>query len=251
MRVRVFHTAPEAARAAASAVAAQLAKQPASVLGLPTGRTVVEVYAELVRLHQIGEIDFSRAHTFNIDEFVGVAADDDRSYCAFMRQHLFAHVNLPDGRVHFLDGAAADHELECARFEEELGSMGGLDFLLLGLGSNAHIGFNEPGRSLHSLTHPTLLAADTRRANAERFGGAPDNVPRKALTMGIRALLGARAVCLIATGASKADAVASMFSGRLSTYRPASFLQLHNNVEVVLDLPAAEKLPQSGFDAEP
>ncbi len=212
---------------------------------------MVEVYAELTRLHQIGEIDFSRAHTFNIDEFVGVAAADDRSYCAFMRQHLFAHVNPPDSHVHFLDGAAADYELECARFEDELASMGGLDFLLLGLGSNAHIGFNEPGRSLQSQTHRTSLAADTRGANAERFGGARDDVPREALTMGIRTLLGAKAICLIATGASKANAVASMFSGRLSTYHPASFLQLHNNVEVVLDLPAAEKLPQSGFDAQP
>lgn len=251
MRVRVFHTEQEAAGAAAHAVAAQLARQPASVLGLPTGRTMVQVYAELARLHAAGDIDCSRAHTFNIDEFVGISSSDPRSYCAFMQQHFFGHVNLPGSHVHFLDGAASDHALECERFEKELAAMGGLDFVLLGLGSNAHIAFNEPAQSLQPRTHLATLAAETRRANASRFGGNRNDVPRKALTMGIGTLLGARAICLVATGASKARAVASIFSGRLSTYQPASFLQLHDNVEVALDLAAAEKLPESGFDAQP
>ena len=251
MRVRVFPAPEDAARAAARAVAAQLARQPASVLGLPTGRTMVRVYAELVRAHAAGKVDFSRAHTFNIDEFAGISSRDHRSYCAFMQQHLFAHVNLPSSHVHFLDGATGHDAFECDRFEKELASIGGLDFLLLGLGDNAHIGFNEPGPSLQARTHRTSLAAETRRANAARFGGNVDDVPQQALTMGIGTLLGSRAICLIATGASKAPAVASMFSGGLSTREPASFLQLHGNVEVLLDLAASEKLPESGFVAQP
>ena len=251
MKVRVFDVPQDATRAAADAMAVQLSKKPASVLGLPTGRTTVPVYSELVRRHVAGEVDFSRAHTFNIDEFVGISSKDHRSYCAFMQQHLFAHVNLPSSHVHFLDGATNDHGLECNRFEEELASFGGLDFLLLGIGDNAHIGFNEPGPLLQARTHRTSLATETRRANASRFEGNIDDVPRQALTMGIGTLLGARAICLIATGASKARAVASMFSGGLSTQEPASFLQLHGNVEVVLDLAAAEMLPESGFGAQP
>jgi glucosamine-6-phosphate deaminase len=251
MNVRVFRTSEEAAHAAASAVAAQLVRAPASVLGLPTGRTSLEVYDELAGLHEAGEADFSLAHTFNIDEFVGLAPNDERSYCTFMQQHLFSRINLPGSHVHFLDGSTGDHDRECARFEAEVAALGGLDLLLLGLGGNAHIGFNEPGRALRLRTHRARLALETRRANAARFGGLVNKVPREALTMGIGTMLEARAIFLIATGRLKARAVASMFTGRISADHPASFLQLHSNVEVILDLAAAEQLPESGFDAKP
>ncbi len=250
MNVRVFETSENAAHAAAAAVAAQLANKPASILGLPTGRTSLEVYDELARLHESGAADFSLAHTFNLDEFVGLASTDRRSYCAFMQKHLFTRINLPDGHVHFLDGGARNPTRECERFEREIASLGGLDLLLLGIGANAHIGFNEPARTLHARSHRTRLALATRRANASLFGGRLDRVPREALTMGIGTMLDARAIVLIATGREKARAVASIFEGRISTDRPASVLQLHRNVEVILDLAAAEKLPQSGFDAE-
>jgi glucosamine-6-phosphate deaminase len=250
MNVRVFQTAEQAAHAAAATVAAQLAREPASVLGLPTGRTSLGVYDELARLHAAGSADFSRAHTFNVDEFVGLAHDDQRSYCAFMREHLFDRINLPAGHVHFLNGGAADLVEECARFETELSSLGGLDLLLLGLGANAHIGFNEPGRSVHARTHRAHLAVETRRANADLFGGRIARVPREALTMGIATMLDARAIVLIATGPSKARPVSAMFTGRIAPHVPASFLQLHRNVEVIVDLPAAEELPESGFDAK-
>ncbi len=126
-----------------------------------------------------------------------------------------------------------------------------MDLLLLGIGANAHIGFNEPARALHARSHRTRLALATRRANVSLFGGRLDRVPREALTMGIGTMLDARAIVLIATGREKARAIAAMFEGHISTERPASVLQLHRNVEVILDLPAAEKLPQSGFDAQP
>ena len=250
MKVRVFRTAREAARAAAGVVAAQLARQPASVLGLPTGRTSLAVYDELARLYQAGDADFAEAHTFNIDEFVGVAAHDKRSYCAFMHKHLFSRVNLPRGHIHFLDGSALDPEAECQRYEAEIAASGGMDLTLLGIGANAHIGFNEPARVLEQQTHRVRLALETRRANASLFGGRLAKVPRSALTMGVGTLMRSRSIVLVATGRSKARAVASMFSGRIATRQPASLLQLHGAVEVILDLPAAEKLPQSGFDAE-
>jgi glucosamine-6-phosphate deaminase len=251
MNLRVFRTADQAAHAAAAAVAAQLAQKRSAVLGLPTGRTSLAVYDELVRLHESGGADFSRAHTFNVDEFLGLPATDRRTYCAFMQKHLFTRINLPSGHIHFLNGIARDHAAECERFEREIADLGGMDLLLLGIGENAHIGFNEPGRAFHARTHRTRLALATRRANAPLFGGRLDRVPREALTMGVGTLLGARTIVLIATGKEKARAVVSMFDGRISPERPASVLQLHSNVEVLLDLPAAEKLPQSGFDAQP
>ena len=247
MTIRVFQTASEAAHAAADAIAAQLARKPASVLGLPTGRTSLAVYDELVRLHESGGADFSRAHTFNLDEFVGLPSSDTRSYCAFMQKHLFARINLPGSHIHFLNGGARDYHAECARFEREIAGLGGLDLLLLGIGTNAHIGFNEPSRALRARSHKTKLALATRRANASLFGGRLDRVPREALTMGIGTMLDARAITLIATGREKARAIGSMFEGLISTERPASVLQLHPCVEVIVDLPAAEKLPQPGF----
>jgi glucosamine-6-phosphate deaminase len=250
MIVRVFRTAGEAAHAAAAAVAAQLARKPASVLGLPTGRTSLAVYDELVRLYESGGADFARAHTFNLDEFVGLPSSDKRSYCAFMQKRLFTRINLPGSHIHFLNGAARDPVEECGSFEAEIAALGGLDLLLLGIGANAHIGFNEPARALHARSHKTRLALATRRANASLFGGRVDRVPREALTMGVGTMLDARAIVLIATGGAKARAIGSMFEGRITTERPASVLQLHPHVEVIVDLPAAKKLPQSGFDAE-
>jgi glucosamine-6-phosphate deaminase len=251
MNVRVFPTAEDAAHAAAAAVAAQVARKPASVLGLPTGRTTLAVYDELARLYESGRADFSEAHTFNLDEFVGLSSTDRRSYCAFMQKHLFARINLPNGHIHFLDGNTRDDRAECDRFEREIAAIGGMDLLLLGIGANAHIGFNEPARVLGARSHKTRLTIQTRRANVSLFGGRLDRVPREALTMGIGTMLDARAIVLIATGREKARAVGSMFDARISTERPASVLQLHSNVEVVLDSAAAEKLPQSGLDAEP
>jgi glucosamine-6-phosphate deaminase len=251
MNLRVFESVGQAGHAAARAVAAQLQRKPASVLGLPTGRTSLAVYDALVTLHERGEVDFSQAHTFNIDEFVGVTSTDTRSYCAFMQKHLFSRINLPGHHIHFLNGGTADHDAECARFERDLASVGGMDLLLLGIGGNAHIGFNEPARLLRARTHRARLALETRRANASLFGGRLDSVPREALTMGVGTMLEARSIVLIATGRSKSRAVASMVSGGVSTQHPASLLQLHPRVEVILDSASAEKLPQARFGAQP
>jgi glucosamine-6-phosphate deaminase len=242
MTVRVFRNAGEAARAAAAVVIAQIARKPASVLGLPTGRTSLPVYDELVWLHTQGAADFSRAHTFNIDEFAGVDA-----FRAFMEQHVFSRINLPADHIHFLDGTSNDPRAECARFEREIASCGGMDLLLLGIGANAHIGFNEPARTLRARTHRARLAIDTRRANAPLFGGRLERVPCEALTMGIATMMEARAIVLIATGRSKAPAVGAMLNGEISTAVPASVLQLHPDCELILDAAAAEQLPEDTF----
>jgi glucosamine-6-phosphate deaminase len=250
MNVRVFRTAEEAAHAAAAGVAAQLARKPASVLGLPTGRTSLAVYDALAALHAAGEADFSHAHTFNIDEFVGLDATDSGSYSAFMQKRLFSRINLPGSHIHFLSGTTRDHHAECQRFEREIAELGGLDLLLLGIGTNAHIGFNEPGRALRSRSHKTRLAVGTRRNNAALFNGRLSKVPREALTMGVGTIFDARAIVLVATGRAKARAVGTMFGGKISTGHPASLLQLHTNVEVLLDVSAAQMLPESGFGAQ-
>jgi glucosamine-6-phosphate deaminase len=242
MKIHVFSTARGAATAAAAAVALHLRTNPAPVLGLPTGRTVVPIYDELVRLNAEGAADFARTRTFNLDEFVGLSEADCGSFRRFMEQRLFSRVNLPPGHVHFLDGRAKDLDVECLRFERAIVQAGGIDATLLGIGVNGHIGFNEPGRTLVARTHRARLQVGTRRANAGLFGGRTQAVPREALTMGMATILESRAIIVVATGGAKARAVASMAEGDVTTMWPASFLQLHRNVQVLLDEAAAGAL---------
>jgi glucosamine-6-phosphate deaminase len=242
MRVCVFPTPDSAANALARALARLLASQPELVLGLPTGRTPIPLYRCLVELFRSGRVDFSRATTFNLDEFVGISRRDPCSYRAFMQRHLFDHVNLALEHIHFLNGTAADAARECARYERAIERAGGIDLQILGLGTNGHIGFNEPGPALIAGTHRTRLSAATRRANAGLFGGRLPAVPREALSMGMATILHARRIVLVATGASKASSVARMLRGAVTPRLPASFLQLHRHAEVWLDRAAAAKI---------
>jgi len=241
MRVVIHPSADAASRGVADFLARTLGRAPASVLGLPTGRTPVPLYAELARLYRAGRVDFRRATTFNLDEFVGLGPRDRRSYHAFMQRHLFAHVNLAPARIEFLNGRARDWRREAARYERRLEAVGGLDLVILGIGQNGHIGFNEPAAALEARTHLATLRPATRRANAWLFDHARD-VPRRALSMGIGTILGARGVVLLATGRSKAAIVRRALAGPITTRVPASLLQLHPNVVVVLDRDAAGKL---------
>jgi glucosamine-6-phosphate deaminase len=238
-RVRVFSSADALARALAHDLAKRLARNPALVLGLPTGRTPIPFYRELVRLHRGKRADFSRATTFNLDEFLGLEPADPHSYRAFMQRHLFDHINLAPRRTHFLNGATGDVTRECARYERAIARAGGIDVQILGLGLNGHIGFNEPGRALAARTHCTRLKPATRRANAALFGNRLAAVPHHALSMGMATILQARRIVLIATGASKARCVQRMIAGPLTPRLPASFLQLHPRAEVWLDRAAA------------
>ncbi len=247
MRVRTFPTAKAAAHALARCIADALAHRPRLVLGLPTGRTPVPLYRSLVALHRRGLADFSRATTFNLDEFVGLGAADRRSYHAFMERHLFACVNLRPGRIHFLDGAARDLDAECRRYDRAIARAGGIGLQILGLGENGHIGFNEPAAALVAWTHRATLTRRTRAANAALFGGRTDDVPPEALSMGMATILHARRIVLLATGRAKAGAVAAMVTGPLTPRVPASFLQLHRYVEVWVDRAAGSQLGRAGL----
>jgi glucosamine-6-phosphate deaminase len=245
VRIRIFSTPRAAARALAAAIAVALRDNPRLVLGLPTGRTPIPLYDELIALYRAGRADFSRATTFNLDEFVGVAATDPSSYRAFMQRHLFDHVNLPRRRIQFLDGAARDLAAACAGYERAIARAGGIDLLILGLGTNGHIGFNEPDIALIARTHRTTLSEATRRANAALFGHRRRAVPREALSMGMATILHARRIVLLATGRAKARRVDRTINGPLTPRTPASFLQLHRDVEVWVDRAAAARLRQA------
>jgi glucosamine-6-phosphate deaminase len=241
-RITVFPNDRVAARALAHRVADALQANPRLVLGLPTGRTPVRLYHDLASLSEHGRADFSQATTFNLDEFLGIPATHPGSYRSFMNAHLFSRVNIQPARIHFLNGTAPDPLEECAGYERAIAEAGGIDLQILGLGSNGHIGFNEPARALHARTHRVMLTPETRRSNGALFGGDPSAVPAEALSMGMATILQARSIVLLVTGRSKAACVASMIHGPITPELPASFLQLHHDVEVMLDEAAASSV---------
>ncbi len=238
MTITVCADHADASARASAIVADALRAQPALVLGLPTGRTPVALYAALVA----ARLDWATARTFNLDEFVGVPPRDPGSFRAFMDEHLFVRVNLPPAQIGFLRGDVVDEAGECARYERAIRAAGGLDLLVLGLGANGHIGFNEPGPELRAGTHAVALHASTRAANADRFGGDPARVPARALTMGMGHVLRARRILMVATGPAKAEAVAALTRGPLTTMCPASWLQVHPGVTLLVDRAAAAHL---------
>ena len=242
MQIVIHPTARGASQAVAWFLAGCLAEEPRLVLGLPTGRTPVEMYHELVRLHQRGRVDFSRATTFNLDEFVGLAPDDRASYRQFMTRHLFTHVNLDPTRTHVPNGDARNPRAEAERYDAEIAAEGGLDIAVLGIGANGHIGFNEPAAQLAGRTSVVTLTESSRQSNARAFGGRASRVPARAISMGMGTILSARHVILLATGASKAEIVAKALNGPITTRVPASLLQGHPRAVFVLDRPAAKRL---------
>ena len=245
MKITVLDNSDAVACALADRVASILRGRPGAVLGLASGRTPVDGYAEMQRLHAAGRMDWSCASTFNLDEFAGVDGGHPGSFRAFMEAHLFAGVNLRPERIHFLDGAAADLDAECDRYEAAIEAAGGIDLQILGIGSNGHIGFNEPGDDLPVRTHRVKLMDSTRRDNAALFGGDTSKVPREALSMGIGTILHARRIVLVATGGRKADCIGQSVNGRVTTRLPASLLQVHPEVELLLDEEAAALIGRS------
>lgn len=234
MRIIRTSDSKEAGRRAADLIAAQVMLEPACVLGLATGSTPLETYAQLIAMHQAGELDFSGVRTVNLDEYVGLGPDHDQSYAWFMRHNLFEHINIDPLNTHIPDGITADADAECRRYEALIASLGGVDLQLLGIGPNAHIGFNEPGDDFVPETHLVELTDSTIAANS-RFFESADLVPRQAITMGVRAILQARRVVLIATGESKAQAVRDAFWGPVTPAVPASILQLHPDFILIAD----------------
>lgn len=228
-------------RKAANILSAQVILQPASVLGLATGSSPQGVYKQLVEWYKKGDIDFSEVTTINLDEYKGLGPADSQSYRHFMRENLFRHVNIRPENTYLPDGLAEDDAAECGRYDEVIARHGGIDMQLLGVGRNGHIGFNEPGEAFEKGTHLVALTESTINAN-KRFFDREEQVPRYAFTMGIRSIMQARHILLIASGKDKAEIVKRAFSGPVTPYVPASVLQLHNHVTVVGDADALSML---------
>jgi glucosamine-6-phosphate deaminase len=227
-----------AASAAADLVVQALSGGAGPVLALPTGSTPLPLYRLLVARHQQGLADFGRATAFSMDELLGLASDHPGSYQTYLRQHFLQHVNLSPERIHLIRGDLKDWRAEARRIERQLADVGGLDLAIVGIGMNGHVAFNEPAPALEARTHRVRLASSSRRLHAGAFGRW-QRVPAHALTMGIGTILSARRILLMATGAHKAAIVRRALGGPVTTRVPASLLQAHPNVDVVLDEAAA------------
>ena len=242
MRLVVRPDAAGAARHTAALIAQHLRAEPDIVLGLATGRTMQPVYAELVRLHRQQALDFARCRCFNLDEYVGLGAADPRSYRVFMDRHLFSLVNVAGRRTRLPDGTRVDLAAEAGRYEAAIRDAGGIGLQLLGIGETGHIGFNEPGSPLDSRTREVILTPRTRDQNAAMFGGRAEDVPSRALTMGVGTILEAREILLLATGTAKAAMLARALEGPVDAAVTASALQTHPCCAVIADEAAAAGL---------
>jgi glucosamine-6-phosphate deaminase len=235
-------TPAHVARLAARIIAERVHADPELVIGCATGNTMDRVYDELVALVARGELDLGRCTTFNLDEYVGLAADDPRSYHHYMRTRLFERVGLSRQQTHLPDGVAADLGEEARSYERRIAAAGGIDLQLVGLGRTGHIGFNEPLSSLMSRTREKALTPETRQQNAPHFGGDPDAVPARALTMGVGTILDAHEVVMVVTGSHKAEILAAATEGPITARISATALQLHPHCKVVVDEAAASAL---------
>ena len=241
MRFIVTKDYNDMSRKAANIISDQIITKPNCVLGLATGSTPVGTYKQLVEWYNKGDLDFSEVSTVNLDEYKGLDHDNDQSYYYFMMNNLFKHVNIDLSRTHVPDGTEPDSEKACADYEEIVRSYGGIDLQLLGLGHNGHIGFNEPSDNFAKVTHCVDLTESTIKANA-RFFEKIEDVPTQAYTMGIGTIFKAKRILLIASGKDKAEIVKKAFCGPIDPQVPASILQLHPDVTVVLDEDAASLL---------
>jgi glucosamine-6-phosphate deaminase len=227
-------------RKAANIVSAQVILYPESVLGLATGNTQLGIYHQLVEWYRKGDIDFSKVHTVNLDEYCGLPGSHTQSYRYYMNQNLFKDINVPLENTHLPDGMAADFDTECARYDQLINDLGGIDLQLLGIGHNGHIGFNEPDQAFDKMTHRVHLSRRTIDTNVKLFEN-PAEMPIHAITMGIKAIMQARKILLVANGQDKADILFKALQGPVTPAVPASILQLHPDVTVVADVTALSK----------
>ena len=232
MRIYKCKNYYEVSRKAANIISAQVIMKPTAVLGLATGSTPVGAYEQLVRWYNKGDLDFSEVTTVNLDEYVGLSPENDQSYRYFMNHNLFAHVNIRKEQTYVPNGLAEDCKAECLAYEARIEALGGIDLQLLGIGGNGHIGFNEPGTAFETMTHIIELKESTRQANA-RFFESIDQVPTHALTMGLKSIMQAKKILLVAAGSTKAEIIQKALYGPVTPEVPASILQLHPDLTVV------------------
>lgn len=246
MRIIILPDAPSVSRRAADIFCHLVQDLPDAVLGLATGGTPLGTYNELVQRNRAGDVSFAEVTTFNLDEYVGIPRSHSQSYHSFMHQNFFSHIDINLSNCHLPDGEAEDLMTECHRYEKMIDDAGGIDLQILGIGSDGHIAFNEPGSSLASRTRVKALTQQTRSDNS-RFFNSLDEVPRVAITMGVGTILEADHILLLATGSSKAQAVRDFVEGPVTAMVPASALQLHPQVTVLLDETAASKLERRDY----
>lgn len=230
-------------RKAANIISAQIIMKSDCVLGLATGSTPIGTYAQLVEWYQKGDLDFSEVMTVNLDEYKGLAKDNEQSYYYFMNEHLFSKVNIDSKRTFLPDGMEPDADKACREYNQVIAGTGGVDLQLLGLGHNGHIGFNEPGDVFEKETHCVNLTESTIKAN-RRFFASEEEVPRQAYTMGIQTIMRAKKVLVVVSGADKAAIVKKAFFGEITPQVQASVLQLHNDVTLVADEAALSEVGQ-------
>lgn len=246
MRIYKTKNYDEMSRKAANIISAQIILKPESVLGLATGSSPIGTYKQLIEWYNKGDLDFSQIRSINLDEYKGLPADNDQSYAYFMRHNLFDHVNIKSVNTFIPNGMEAYVEKECSRYNAIIRSMGGIDLQLLGIGNNGHIGFNEPSDSFAKETHCVDLTENTIQANA-RFFSFIEEVPTQAYTTGIKNIMQARHILLIASGEAKADALYEAVYGPITPHVPASILQLHDEVSVVADEAALSRIIKEGL----
>jgi glucosamine-6-phosphate deaminase len=242
MEIIIQPNAQAATDVAARIIAGILKQKPDAVLGLATGSTPLPLYQALIAM----DLDWSRVTTFNLDEYIGLPREHPQSYHSFMWENLFRHINIARDKVHIPDGNASDIPQFCQEYEQRIRSAGGIDLQLLGIGSDGHIGFNEPSSSLASRTRIKTLTQQTCRDNA-RFFGSEEAVPRHVITMGIGTIMEARMNLLLAFGSNKSNAIAEAVEGPVTAMNPASILQLHPVAKVCLDDPAASLLKKADY----
>lgn len=238
MRILVEKNYEAMSKRAAQEMAETIKGKNECVLGLATGGTPVAMYKELIKMYEDGELDFSKVSSINLDEYRGLSGDHPQSYRYFMNTNLFNHINIDKSKTFVPNGLAEDAEKECENYDKKIEELGGIDIQLLGIGPNGHIGFNEPDNYLNTNTHLTKLEETTIEANA-RFFDNIDEVPREALTMGLGGIMKAKKILLIASGKNKAEVIEALASGKITTQIPATLLQVHPNVTVIVDEDAA------------
>ena len=245
MRIYQAENYKAMSRRAANIISAQVITKPDSVLGLATGGTPVGAYQQLVEWYKKGDLSFAEIKTVNLDEYLGLSPHHEQSYRYFMQVNLFDHIDIKPENTHVLNGLAKDPQAECAAYNQLIRDLGGIDLQLLGMGHNGHIAFNEPGDDFGLETHVVTLTDRTIDANT-RFFESRDEVPRHALSMGIKNIMQARRILIVVSGEEKAETVCKAFAGPVTKDVPASVLQLHPDVTLVGDKAALSKLVEAG-----
>ncbi len=246
MRIYKAKDYNEMSRKAANIISAQIIMKPDAVLGLATGSSPIGTYKQLIDWYNKGDLDFSEIRSVNLDEYKGLDASNPQSYAYFMRHNLFDSVNIKLENTNIPNGLETDIEKECTRYNNIIKSLGGIDLQLLGIGNNGHIGFNEPGEAFEKETHCVKLTENTIQANA-RFFSSIGEVPTHAYSTGIKNIMQARSILLIASGEAKAEAMYQSLFGPITPTVPASILQLHNNVSIVADEAALSLIIQKNL----